>query len=94
VCIAPPLTWNSAGAHLSLSLVRGYNNVLDQWNGPPNIESMCVSLPDDAIGDYYLYLTLFHPATGQPYPVWNDQVWWGNWIVTHRVSVTPQGYGG
>ena len=90
LCAVPPITTvTDADMRTGLVLAQGYNTVIDEWAGPVGA-SGCVILPDDALGDYYLYVTL-RPADGPPYPVWQNGVWWGGWVVWQRVSVGPQG---
>ncbi|MEO0563597.1 MAG: hypothetical protein AAF125_15925, partial [Chloroflexota bacterium] len=89
ITYTPPLDLlpDAASVGVSVSLVRGYNTVIDQWSGAPG-EAGSLTLPDDALGDYLLYVTLTDRA-GRPLPVWHDEVWWGNWIVAARLAVPP-----
>jgi mannosyltransferase len=88
VCMDPAVEPLAGAIAVSVTLARGYNEVVDQWHGGPG-EEACVRLPEDAAGDYALYLGVHHPVDGAPFPVYDGDVWWGNWIVTTRVTVTP-----
>ncbi len=84
LCLVPPVTDAAPGVGVSVSLTHGANIVLDQWHGAPGDEA-CVTVPADATGDHYLYISATHTADGTLFPVWDGPVWWGNWIVAYRL---------
>ncbi len=88
VCLPLQLS-RDAEAVVFVTLVRGFNEVITEWQGTPDAEEACIEMPVDAgPGDYAVYLSLF-AADGTRYPVMHGEVWWGWWVVSHRLTVVP-----
>ncbi len=72
-----------------VTLVGGYNEVITAWQGDPHADEACINVPADAPpGEYAVYLALFD-GDGTRYPVMHANVWWGWWVVSHRLTVVP-----
>ncbi|MEO1664573.1 MAG: glycosyltransferase family 39 protein [Chloroflexota bacterium] len=88
VCVPLQLDFeNTENTGISLTIVRGFNHVVAQWNGTPDDTQACLSLADAAPGDYYVYMTLYDTVTEARLAVLEADVWWGWWIVSHHIVV-------
>lgn len=89
VCVPLALAAD-AGVGVSVTMVQGYNTVLAQWNGTPADDEACLDVPVSSDPhETHLYLTVYDPVTEARYPVWEQEAWWGWWVVSHTVSITP-----
>ncbi|MEM6284959.1 MAG: hypothetical protein AAF787_22400, partial [Chloroflexota bacterium] len=89
ICV--PLEMNftrTENTSISLTVVRGFNEVITQWNGTPDDTEACFSVADAEPGDYYAYMTLYDTTTEARFAVMEHDVWWGWWIVSHHIAIT------
>lgn len=81
----PPIAPHADDVGVALTIVRGYGEVMAQADGVGNAP-LSLTVPDE-IGAYTVYLTLYDRDTGERYPIWQDNVWWGWHLAAYTLDV-------